>query len=181
MSAQSIEILNDGQIERFNLPSGWIEVEVKHPPHALWSMRDFRPHANSDVRLSIFHRGARISEASARSFQSILSKPVHSLSYDEFWSLQQVLRDAALPDQFELLLSETIEINGVRVLSIHGSWPKLNLDSFGIFIDEDELGLATQVQEICFFAPRDAYNAHWHEVQDALASIKWKNAPIVPD
>lgn len=178
MSTQSLEISNDGQIEQFNLPSGWVEVAVARPEHALWSMRDFRPQADSPVRLSIFHRGAPVSVASAESFKTILSGPVHSLSYDEFWSLQQVLRDAALPDQFELLLAETIEVNGVKVLSVHGSWPKLKVDSFGIFISANEL--STHIQEIYFFAPRDDYDSNWHVVQTALRSIKWKNVALNP-
>lgn len=176
MSADSVEVIDNGKIEGFNLPIGWVEVEVTPNANVLWSMREFRPMKDSDVRLSIFHRGGPVSDSSAKSFRDVLNQPVHSLTYDEFWSVQQVLRDAALPDQFELLLAETIEVNGLTVLSVHGSWPKLKVDSHSIFIDAD--GLATQVQEIHFFAARDQYDAYWGDVQNAIASIKWKNVPI---
>ncbi len=176
MSANAVEVIDNGQIERFNLPVEWVEVEVARKANALWTMREFRPAQTSDVRISIFHRGGPVSDSSAKSFREVLNQPLHSLSYDEFWSVQQVLRDAALPDQFELLLAETIEVNGLTVLSVHGSWPKLKVDSYGIFIDAD--GLATQVQEIYFFAPRNQYDAYWSDVQNAIRSIKWKNVPI---
>lgn len=172
MSAQILEVIDDGQIGQLQLPAGWAEAQVKRQPQALWSMREFRPHASEDVRLSIFHRGGPVSDTSAKSFREILAKPVHTLSYDEFWSMQQVLRDAALPDQFELLLAETIEVNGKKVLTVHGTWPKLKVDSYGIFIDAD--GMGTQVQEIYFFAPRDKYNSHWSAVQTSINSITWK-------
>lgn len=159
-----------GQIRSFPLPEGWTELTVDRPPFSLATARIFSPPKGESARLTFYYRGGPVSESQAANFTSLLSQPPHRLSDEELWSVQQVLRDAALPGVFKPARAATEDLQGKRVLVLRGYWPQSGLESFTVYIDA---GGGAQVQEICFAAPRADFAKHWPAVKQALRHTRW--------
>lgn len=171
MPEQMTEVKKLGQVKAMSLPEYWQEVEVKHHERDRWDMRELQPGGHEEVRLSFFNRGRPVSLASAQSFRRLLEAPAHVLSDEEWWSVQEVLRDAVLPGIFERGKAETIDMNGKMVLVVRGAWTELNKESWAVFVDAD--GSGKSIQEIYYIAPPDLYTEHWGDVKAAFKSIEW--------
>lgn len=168
---QSLEVLNHGQIKRLVLPPGWVEEQVERGEFQLWSLRQFHPLESHSVTLSLYYRGHPVSAASGESFESLLEKGAHELDDSECWSVQEVLRDAAVPEAFVPLKVQTRDWRGRRILLAEGKWPRTEEESLGIFINAADHGC--QVQEIHYRAPAGQYLSYIDTVMKALHSIEW--------
>lgn len=174
MPDQMTEVTRLGQVKALALPNYWQEVDVKQHELDAWNMRELQPTGNQDVRLSFFNRGRPVSITSAKSFQQLLVSPPHVLSEEEWWSVQEILRDAVLPGIFERGKAETIDMNGKMVLVVRGFWMELKKESWAVFVDAD--GSGTDVQEIYYIAPPEQYTEHWGDVKAAFKAIEWLNS-----
>ena len=160
-----------GQIKRLVLPQGWTEQQVESRDFQLWTLRQFHPSDNPAVTLSVYYRGHPISAASGANFENLLEREPHELDESECWSVQEVLRDAALPEVFVPSKIETGDWNGKRVLLVEGVWARTEERSFGVYINAADHGC--QVQEIFYRSPAADYVKHKHAVMGALYSIEW--------
>jgi hypothetical protein len=168
-----IEVKDYGQIASLSVPQRWIEKPMERGEFELQTIRTFHPRENPAVRLSLFYRGVALRSRSAMNFETILALPFHQLDEEECWSIQEVLRDAALPDAFELALARTADCNGRRTLVVTGSWPKSHESSFTMYVHPPND--PAQVQEIVFVAPENQYRAFWGAVERSLLTIRWKD------
>jgi hypothetical protein len=171
-SPATIEINALGQIEHLVVPIGWLERPVDRHPMQLWTLREFHPASLPSVRLYIYYRGHPVSQRSGEAFEILLNKPAHELDESEWWSVQEVLRDAALPEAFERRRARTYDWSGKRVLIVDGHWLRLKEDSFAIFINAADHGC--QVQEVHFVGPTTDYQYYLPDALLALNSIRWK-------
>ncbi|HEY9871512.1 MAG TPA: hypothetical protein V6D08_20310 [Candidatus Obscuribacterales bacterium] len=168
----TIEVTEFGQIGHFVIPGEWVEKELQRLPMQLFTLREFHPCEKPDVRLYIYYRGHPVSERSGESFEALLDKPPHELDESEWLSVQEVVRDAALPEVFERRRARTYDWCGKRVLIVDGHWQRLKEDSFAIFINAADHGC--QVQEIHFVSPTTDYQYYLPDALLALNSIRWK-------
>jgi hypothetical protein len=169
----AIEVKDHGQIASLSIPQRWIEKPMEKGEFELQTIRTFHPRENPAVRLSLYYRGCAVRSRSATNFANILSLPEHELDEEERWLIQEVLRDAALPDAFQLALARTADCNGRRNLVVTGSWPRSQESSFTMYIHPPDD--PSQIQEIVFVAPENQYRAFWGAVERSLLTIRWKD------
>src|SRR5262249_21381210 len=100
-SPSRIEINGLAQIEHLVVPGGWAERPVERHHMQLWTLREFHPPDRPSVRFYIYYRGHPVSENSGEAFESVLAKPPHDLDESEWWSVQEIVRNAALETAFE--------------------------------------------------------------------------------
>jgi len=161
-----------GQIEELVVPAGWLEREVERRAMQLWTLREFHVPDKPSVRLYLYYRGHPVSEKSGEAFENLLAQPPHDLDDSEWWSVQEILRNAALETAFERRRAHTYDWANKRVLMVDGHWPVLQEDSFAILINAADHGC--QVQEIHYVAPTEEYQDYLPDALLALTAIKWK-------
>jgi hypothetical protein len=171
-SVAHIDLRDHGQVKAMRLPQGWVEAEVNHQPFDLATTRMFHPEGNPQTRLCFYYRGGPVSPNSAGHFCKLLEQSPHELTESEWWEIQEVLGDAAVPGSFEKAAASSRDWQGKRVVVLQGRWPEEQQDSFSLFINADGGGL--HVQEIHFVAAAEDFAKHLPSAQGALESIKWK-------
>lgn len=168
----TIEVTKFGQIDHLVVPDGWVEERVERRPMQLFSLREFHPPNRTSVRIYVYYRGYPVSAKSGEAFEALLEKPPHDLDHEEWWSVQEVLRDAASEDAFERRRARTSDWADKHVLIVDGAWPRTDEESFGILINAADHGC--QVQEIYYVAPTDDYQDYLPDALGAFKSIRWK-------
>jgi hypothetical protein len=163
------EIHNYGQIRSIALPPDWKERQPQSS--GISTTRQFHPPSDTSSGLYVFYRGCPVSPHSAANFAAILSADPHELNSDEWWQVQEVVRDAALPGAFNLNFARTMDWNNRRILYAGGNWPQSEQQSLTIYIPADEI--CSQIQEVIYLAPQTRYLDYWTEVERSLQSIQW--------
>lgn len=172
MQAQAItSVENEGYVKSMKLPSSWIDCSRPRPEWAGPFWRTFRPASGSKVRLSFFDRGRPISESGGSALKGLLEKVPSVLTPSDLRSLGDVLRDAALVDEFNFLNARSEMFNGRPVIVIEGRWNELQEDCLWYITADAE---CTWVYEIIYQAPKLDYPLHLKQVRDCLKTIEWK-------
>jgi hypothetical protein len=166
---QTMDIEKHGQIASMSPPPQWIETTVANDN--LQAVRKFHPQDDPSVGLYLYYRGHPLHERSASSLASLLAVDPHDLNDSEWWDIQEVVRDAALPYAFNMNFAHTTDWNGRRVLFVGGTWPKSNEESFSLYVTAD--ASCSQIQEIIYLAPQSKYLTVWPVVERAMQSIRW--------
>lgn len=169
-----LEIRNYGQIAYMPLPEGWIETSAVQQT-GVQSIREFRPIEHASIGLYIYYRGMPLKSRSAKDLKEILCSDAHDLDENEWWSVQEVVRDAALPDAFDLNFARTGEWNGRQILLVNGYWTRTQENSFTIYVPADLA--CSQIQEIIFVAPQIKHRLFSEEVASCLQRIEWVSQP----
>ena len=167
-TTQQMEIRDHGQIGSMSLPTGWIEQSVEKI--STQSVRRFHPPDDLSVAVYLYYRGRPLHEESAKNLASILAEAPHDLLDSEWWDIQEVVRDAAFPDVFNLNVARTTDWNGRRVLFVGGRWPISEEESFTIYVSADKA--CTHIQEIIYLSPQSKL-PHWPIVERSLLTIRW--------
>lgn len=170
------ESIGIGQVAEMNLPPGWKEGQPEKSGSGTSSFREFHAADSPEAKLCFYYRGRRISEEGGRHFHNLLEKPPHNLSAEEVQSLGEALRDRANPDDFNMLVAKTEDINGKRVLVIEGRYKEIQQDTRALLVDSD--GSGTAVQEIYYQAPKDLFPKYLLAASSAMKSIQWKGSGL---
>src|SRR5215470_2690154 len=80
VNADSIELVNHGQVKHMVLPPKWEEGTAEYGTVGNSSFRQFHPPGDPDVRLCFYFRGRRMGDDAAQQFRAILDKPPHALT-----------------------------------------------------------------------------------------------------
>lgn len=161
-----------GQIESITIPDGWEELYEKREREVPFTIRQFHPPEDETAILSFFYRGRRIDEEGSDRFRTLLNKPAHSLSQEEFYALSSVLRDKTDPEEYQVVIAKTEDFNGKRVLIVEGRYLGTSEDNRHMFIDSDGTGGA--IQEVYYQANRYIFPRYYRAAAAAMKTITWK-------
>jgi hypothetical protein len=168
------ELHDQGQINKMDLPPGWVAGEPYHNVGGIGtrSFKEYHPPESPDSSLCFYYRGLPMDAQSGKNFHDILQKPPHTLSQEELASLGEVLRDKKDPKDFTMASARTENVNGKTVLVIEGRYKEIQQDTQEYFVDASGDGRA--VQEIYYQAPKDDYPKYLKDARQSMKSIQWK-------
>ncbi len=171
-SANSSSILDEGQIKFMSIPPGFVQ-QLMEPSewHQSRYVKNFHRTDNPHVRLVFYFRGNPLSEDEGGNFFRLLDTPSHNLSPEEIESLELMLYEDTEPEDFDLAVARTEELNGRDVLRFEGTWKGSNLYDVGIFILANPT--THVVQELHFLAPVKEYEDFKHYFDEALTTVLW--------
>ncbi|MDP3509207.1 MAG: hypothetical protein Q8T09_14640 [Candidatus Melainabacteria bacterium] len=168
-----IQVIDRGQISSMSMPAGFEKGKTVGGTYANDSFQEYHLSSNANVKFYFEYRGRRMGVESSKVFHDTLEKPPHALAAQELESLHQVLgANRSNKDDFKINSARTEDLNGKRVLTIEGRYPRHNLSARTVFVDSDGTGSA--VQEITFQAPTAEFFKNTAASLNALKSIKWK-------
>jgi hypothetical protein len=167
----TLELNDHGQIKKLVLPKGWSETNLERKNGHAFSLREFSPQTDTEVRLCLYYRGAPFQDQTGTSFKSILKEPAHSLSAKEVRNLADILEDVCDPGSFKPLAIHTQELNGKPVLLVEGRWLKQEWDTYSLYVSADDTGCV--VQQIYLLAPTSSFPKYINEIKERLRRIEW--------
>lgn len=165
--------ISHGQVKQMQLPKSWTERVIDKEEFQQWIAREFGPPGKPSVSLGLFFRGHYLSEDPTEVLEKLLSSPLpHHLNEEDLIALDELLRDASLPDAFQFYDARVEDIRGRRVLVVEGLWVRQNLQTLWLFINSDDSGL---IEELYFAAPPEDYKLNLPLIVESLATIDWAN------
>lgn len=165
------QVLNQGAVDKLNLPNGWEKGSEKHGIAGTGSSITYNVGGKADVELTFFDRG-RNYPANAGAYKDIVGKAPHELTPAEIQSLGAILGHQGDPRVFKMSSCRTEELNGKHVLVVEGVWNAVGHESLSVLVSPD--GSGQTIQEIYFKAPPAEYKQYLPAASDALKSIRWK-------
>ena len=172
---EDLDILRRGIVGSMRVPAGWSWGERRDSGSQMNSYQELFVAANPEVTIWFYYRGARLSEQSTEVFRRMLSAPEHLLTRSELASIEEIIKEQSDPQQFDVLISKTAELNGRKVVIIEGRYKETQLSRYHIYAEADPHGRGGVVQEIFYQAPKDVYIRHLSEARVAFSSIEWSN------
>lgn len=169
---EAVAMLNQGQIVRLELPSGWVKSPDKHTLPATANFVEFHNLKNPEAKICTYFRGHRISPSAGANFKKQMAAPAHKFSQEEYLELGEVVRDKAKDKDFEVKRHESIVLNGKTVLLVEGTYREIKQKAYAIFIDAE--GSGEVVQELFYQAPEGIYGSHLKEAEESFKKIEWK-------
>lgn len=167
-----IQLKEFGPVKEMEVPRGWIEKKLNNARGDLKSFVKYHHPDNVDVQICLFYKGLPVSDDSALLFSKVLASQLVSLTIDNLDSLQEILGNLAIIDEFEVDSAKLIPLNEKKVLLVEGNWIKLGLKSKSYFIDAREDG--SIVYELYYAAPIKLYDEYIEAVDSALETIQWQ-------
>jgi hypothetical protein len=164
-------IEEEGYVKTMKLPNGWVDRSHPRPSMMGPYWKNYGPENKDKVRLSFFDRGRPLSETGALALSALLSKPAGALSTNDLRSIGEVLRDAAIVDEFNFLNARTEVFNGRPVVVIEGRWAQLQEDRLWLIAADST---CQWIYEVMYQAPKSEYPMYLKQVRDCLKTIEWK-------
>jgi len=164
---------NLGQIASMTMPPGFEKGRQSGGTFANNSFREYHQAETPEVKFYFEYRGSRMTAASANRFRQTLAQKAHELTNSELENLQEVLgAKRSSKDDFQINSARTEDLNGKRVLTVEGRYPRYHLSARTIFVDSDGSGSA--VQEISFQSTTAEFAEKTALSRKVFNSIKWK-------
>lgn len=163
-----MKVENLGAIELFKVPAGW--VDGYHKQNAFGYTHLWHPEGDDQVTLSIHYHGKPLGAYDAHALASLLREPPHDLTSQEFKSLRALMRDKALPDQFEVSGAQTGLMSKKPVLLVTGRYTQQKVDTQVLYVPAD--AGCTVVQEVAYAARQGKFAAHLAAAEQAFSSMR---------
>lgn len=170
MQSSSSVVENEGYVKSMNLPPGWIDQSKPRPAWAGPYWRIFRPSADSKVRLSFFDRGRPLTDTAAQDMHKLLSNAPAMLTAEDLQTIREVIRDAALVDEFQFRNARSHILNGRRVIIIEGRWSELQEDCLWVIASQPQ---SAWVYEIVYQAPEGEFSKYFETIRACIMSVEW--------
>lgn len=161
---------NEGYVKSMNLPPGWIEQSEPRPAWAGPYWRIFRPSPDAKARLSFFDRGRPLTDNAAQDMHKLLMNAPAVLTTEDLQTIREVIRDAALVDEFKFRNARSHVLNGRRVIIIEGQWNELQEECLWVIASEPQ---SAWVYEIVYQAPENEYSRYFETIRSCLMSVEW--------
>lgn len=190
------EVTNFGTLKRIVAPEGWELEDSAEPGLSARRLKLFHVPGAREINISVFQRGAPISENSANYLLVLLkSKPAmqapQPLNLEEVLALTEVLGYSTVGDNqftndakrgtrdypvFAMELAETAMINGKTVLRVSGNFQDLQaistMEYKGLYFTDGQSGRI--VEEVFYQAPsRVPFLKHLPQFEECLKTIEW--------
>lgn len=167
-----LSLVSRGPVAQLRLSPDWIYGEKENSGTHLYSMQNFHPANDEAASICFFYRGFKISEVVAQNLLRIFAQPAHDLNRSELSSINEVLRELADPNHFDLNLLRTKTLNKKLVLVAEGYYRHTQDGRLALFLPVDEN--ARVIQEIFYHAPLSIYTKHRLAATRSFDSIVWK-------
>jgi hypothetical protein len=172
MPAQILDVIeNEGYIKSMKLPNGWVDQAQPRPQWAGPYWHTFRPDGKDKVRLSFFDRGRPLTEPGKSALRALFERAPSALTPGDLRSIAEVLRDAAVVEEFNFLNARTEKFNDRPVVVIEGRWVELQEDCLWMIAADAD---CTWVNEVIYQASKTDYPIYLKQIRDCLKTIEWK-------
>ncbi len=163
-------VFTQGQVDKMLLPEFLEEGKEADQQTSLGLKRTFRSATEPELRFTSLSRRRPLGPLGVHSFDQLFEVEPHTLSTDEWTSIESKALLTGEGEGFELERAWTADVNGKRVLMYCGTRTSKNTNA---------LVLATVIdhwlQLLLFVAPPKSYLKYVSTIEEAFHSIKWKN------
>lgn len=172
VSNNTIQLENFGPVKELQIPENWIQENTKRNQNALKSFIKYHHPHDTNIQICVHYKGLPVSDNSALLFSKVLESDIENLTTSNLDSLQEILGNLAISQEFKTEESKLVSKNGKRLLQVDGSWVNLSLKSRSYFIDAREDG--SIVYELYFASPTEKFDEYWAEVDRSIQSVVWQ-------
>ncbi|MBZ0185087.1 MAG: hypothetical protein K8F91_02470 [Candidatus Obscuribacterales bacterium] len=178
--ANIIEIPNQkgNPVAKLTLPEEW-ERGAKPPrPGYLWISKFFVSPRDERVGIGLRAPAKKTYHyltAQENPFLSLLRRPGHELTEEEFLSVHLLLEQVGWPGRFKKDWAKTVSYDQGTVLRVQGLWTQESVYSQGMIFDTTN-DSGNYVQEAWFVAPPELFEDYVEEAEAIFESVMFETA-----
>jgi|GEM_PF-1485027 len=175
--ANFIDITNQhgAPMARLTLPEEW-EPGAKPPrPGYLWISKFFVSPRDPRVGVGVRAPAKKTYHyltARENPFLSLLRRPGHELSEEEFLGIHLLLEQVGWPGRFKKDWAKTVSYEHGTVLRVQGLWTQESVYSQGMLVDTS-FDSGHHVQEVWFVAPPEVFHDYVEDAEAIFDSINF--------